>query len=90
MADAQVNCITKQNHADSYEGITHLGGTQWRWTREQVVASIEAGTNTFFTMVDGRRADIGVVNSPTGKYLRTYADGVWNDNLLELPSCHDT
>jgi hypothetical protein len=87
MADALVTCITKQNRADPYEGITHLGCPQWRWTREQVITSIEGKTNTFFTMVDGKRADIGVVNGPTGKYLRTYADGVWNDNLLALPEC---
>ena len=31
--------------------------------------------------------DIGVVNGPNGKYLRTYADGRANDNLLSLPSC---
>lgn len=87
MADALVTCITKADSANSYEGITHLGGPQWRWTRDQVIASIESKTNTFFTLIDGRRADIGIVEGPAGKYLRTYADGVWNDNLLALPEC---
>jgi hypothetical protein len=27
------------------------------------------------------------VDGPNGKYLRTYADGQWNDNLLSLPEC---
>jgi hypothetical protein len=87
MADVQVTCINKQNRNSSYEGITHLGGAGWRWTRDQVITSIEAKTNTFFTKVANNRSDIGVVNGANGKYLRTYADGNWNDNLLALPEC---
>jgi hypothetical protein len=52
-----------------------------------VIKSIENGTNTFYTLVDGNRGDIGVVDGPHGKYVRTYADGKWNDNLLSLPEC---
>ncbi len=37
--------------------------------------------------VGGVRADVGVVDGPHGKYVRTYADGKWNDNLLALPEC---
>ncbi len=87
MADVQVTCINKLPRENRYEGITHLGGAQWRWTREQVIASIDAKSNTFFTLVQGNRSNIGVVNGPNGKYLRTYADGEWNDNLLSLPEC---
>jgi hypothetical protein len=90
MADAQVTCITKPNRNSSYEGITHVGGTAgggWKWPVSQVIASIEENTNTFFTFVKGNRAEIGVVDGPNGKYLRTYADGDWNDNLLALPEC---
>lgn len=87
MADALVTCINKQHHQNPYEGITYLGGPGWKWTRDQVIASIEAKTNTFYTLVNGKRADIGVVTGPTGKYLRTYADAEWNDNLLALPEC---
>ena len=87
MADAQVTCISKQHRENPYEGITHLGGSGWKWTLTQVVDSIEAKSNTFYTLVNGKRADIGVVNGPSGKYLRTYADGIWNDNLLALTEC---
>ena len=87
MPDARVTCINKQPRIDPHEGITHLGGLSWKWTRQQVVDSIEAGTNTFHTMVSGKRADVGVVNGPTGKYVRTHADGYYNDNLLALPEC---
>lgn len=87
MADVQVTCITKQAYSTGHEAITYLGGSGWRWTREQVSQSIEAGTNTFYTQVNGRRADVAVVNGPSGKYLRTHADGTYNDNLLALPTC---
>jgi hypothetical protein len=87
MADIQITCINKQPRNDSHEGITHLGGPEWRWSRQQVVDSINRRDNTFFTFIDGRRADVGVINGPGGPYLRTYADGLWNDNLLALPEC---
>ena len=87
MADSQVTCIIKQPRNDTHEGITHLGGSGWKWTRQQVINSIEDKTNTFYTMVGGKRANVGVVSGANGKYVRTYADGVWNDNLLALPEC---
>lgn len=87
MSDVQVKCINKQPRNNPYEGITYLGGDGWKWTRQQVIASIEEKSNTFYTLVRGNRGDIGVVDGPNGKYLRTYADGQWNDNLLSLPEC---
>lgn len=87
MADCQVTCINKTPRNSTHEGITHLGGVGWKWTRAAVIDSIEAKTNNFYTRVNGVRAEVGVVNGPNGKYVRTYADGTWNDNLLALPEC---
>jgi len=87
MADVQVTCINKQPRNNPHEGITHLGGNGWHWTRQQVINSINAGTNTFFTYVGGKRANVAVVNGPNGDYVRTHADSQWNDNLLALPEC---
>ncbi|RFB95754.1 hypothetical protein B5K11_10180 [Rhizobium leguminosarum bv. trifolii] len=92
MTDVLVTCINKRDRNSEHEGITHLGNPDadnggWRWPREDVIASIEAKINTFYTMVNGNRGDIGVINGPNGKYVRTYADGKWNDNLLALPEC---
>ena len=90
MADVQVGCINKMPRNNTHEGITHLGGSAgggWRWPRQQVVDSINARSNTFYTLVGGKRAEIGVVKGSTGEYVRTYADGQWNDNLLALPEC---
>ena len=88
MADVQVTCINKVPREDPHEGITHLGNSAGKWTRQQVVDWIQSETNTYFTMsAAGKRVEIGVVNGPTGKYARTYADGIWTDNLLALPEC---
>ncbi len=88
--DLQVTCINKQPRQNPHEGITHLGGPGnggWWWTRQAVVDFIKSLRHTFFTLVNGRRADVAVVEGPNGPYLRTHADGVWNDNLLALPEC---
>jgi hypothetical protein len=93
MADAQVTCITKPNPLSYHEHITHLGNPAagWKWTREQVIASIDAKTNTFFVLdrSTGKRSDVAVVR-PAGRaaYVRTHADGDWNDNLLSLNQCN--
>jgi Protein of unknown function (DUF3892) len=89
MADVQVTCINKTPRNNTHEGITHLGGTGggWKWTRQQVIDSIRNQSNTFYTQVGGKRADIRIVQGSNGPYLRTYADGAWNDNLLALPEC---
>lgn len=90
MADVRVTCITKPHPQSPHEHITHLGGSSWKWTREQVIASIDQGTNTFFVLdSSGKRADVGVVDPGQGRarYVRTYADRVWTDNLLALPQC---
>lgn len=87
MADVQITCINKLHRNSPHESISHLGGQGWRWTRQQVVNSITNKTNTFYTFVGGRRANVGVIDGPNGQYVRTHADGVWNDNLLALPEC---
>ena len=92
MVDIQVTCITKPHPQSPHEHITHVGNPagNWKWTREQVIASIDVKSNTFFVIDprNGKRANIGVVR-PAGHapYLRTHADGDWNDNLLSLNQC---
>lgn len=87
MADVQVTCINKLPRNNTHEGITHLGNSTGKWTRQNVIDWIESRTHTFYTSVNGKRAEVGVVDGPNGKYLRTYADGYYNDNLLALPEC---
>nr|WP_142060458.1 DUF3892 domain-containing protein [Pseudarthrobacter sp. B4EP4b] len=77
---------------DSHENITHF-----QWIEEE---TCKTGWNNKASMVEwmdvqgGRayvgssnaRAEVGVIK-PEGRapYLRTYADGDWNNNLLSLP-----
>jgi hypothetical protein len=92
MADVRITCITKPHPQNAHEHITHVGNPQagWKWTREAVIASIDAGMNTFYVLdpVTGRRSEVGVVR-PSGRspYLQTHADGDWNNNLLSLSQC---
>jgi hypothetical protein len=90
MSNVQILCVSKSHSQGGNEHITRVGGTGWNWTVEQVVDSIEKHTNTFFVADSrsGKRAEVGVVR-PLGArpFIRTHADGYWNDNLLALPSC---
>ena len=90
MADVRVTCITKPNRNSAHEHVTHLGGSSWKWTREDVITSIDNKSNTFHVIdAAGHRSEVGVVDPGNGlsRYLRTYADRDWNNNLLALPEC---
>ena len=94
MPEYQVTCTTKPHRMSPHEHITHIGNitsaTPWRMTREDAITHIDSKTATFYT-VDrgtGRKMYVGVVRE-NGKlpFLRTHADGKWNDNLLALVEC---
>ena len=87
MPDVRVTCISRVPRDVPHEGITHLGSQNWRWTRQEVIDTINDRSNTFYILAHGRRANVRVVDGPHGQYIRTYADGVWNDDLLDLPEC---
>lgn len=93
MATYYVTCINKQPRHNPHEGITHLGGLdsqrgKWYDTRAAVVHAIENNGHEFYTLVNNQTTPIGVVRE-AGKdpYLRTYANGYYNDNLLSLNEC---
>jgi len=56
-------------------------------SRDEIVAWIEhKDGKAYVEDRQNHRVDVGVVTPKVGtKYLRTYADGVWTDNLLALP-----
>lgn len=89
----EVKCITKSSSNGSHEHITHIGnnGEGWKKTKEEAIRAIDADPNAFYTVdkTTGKRVYVGVVRNDSGKapYLRTHADGKWNDNLLALPTC---
>lgn len=88
MADIQITCIRKPDNDNRHEAITHVGNSQGVWAKGDVINWIDNKEHTFYTMANGQRANVGVVRE-TGKapYLRTHADGQWNNNLLSLPQC---
>jgi len=88
MADCRITHIRKRDRMSIHEHITHVGNPPtWFWPREDVIASINSKTNTFYVYENGKRSEVGVVNPTDGRFpfLQTHADGYWNDNLLALP-----
>ena len=94
MSDYRIDCVNKPNRASTHEHITNVGGPnpsgvgRYKFTVADVIRRIESKTDTFHTYEGGYRADVGVRTSAAGnKYIQTYADGVWKDNLLALKEC---
>ena len=94
MKEFEVTCINKPDRLSTHEHITHIGNTanQWRLTRESAIQRIESKDEAYYTVdrATGKKAYIGVVRGDGNKapYLRTHADGKWNDNLLALAECN--
>lgn len=93
MNEFQVTCINKLNRQSPHEHITHIGNIagNWRITREDAIRRIDSKKEAFYTVdqTTKHKVYVGVVRGDGNKspYLRTYADGKWNDNLLALPEC---
>ncbi len=94
MADYRIDCVNKPNRNSPHEHITHVGGPnpngvgRWKEPVATVVRLIESKTHRFYTSEGGVSAFVMVRTSAAGnKYLQTYADGVWKDNLLALKEC---
>jgi Protein of unknown function (DUF3892) len=93
----RITCIKKSGgyHADPHHAISELG-----WINEQ---TRETGTSTRLVVYDwiknqngvayvrdsrGNQARVGVREHANGvKFVQTYADRVWTDNLLAQPEC---
>jgi hypothetical protein len=94
MNEYLVTCINKRDRMSSHDHITHIGNitsaTPWRMTREDAIVQIDAKTAAFYTVErsSGKKMHVAVIRE-TGKhaYLRTHADGKWNDNLLAQAEC---
>ena len=92
MAEYRITCITKKDRLSKHEHITHVGNSSWTpktRTREKVIELISEGHKFYVTdSKTGKTSYVGIVREK-GKapFLRTHADGYWNDNLLSLPEC---
>ncbi len=88
---AQIKCINKQDRANPWERITHVGGfgdKRWKITQQDAINHIEAGRWKFYVSVGGKSVWVVVETSRFGnKYLKTEADFGEKNNLLSLPEC---
>lgn len=93
MADYHIDCITKPDRNSRHDRITHAGGpmpdgTRWKDTVPNIVGFIERKVHRFYTQESGSRVWVGVRTSAAGnKYIQTFANEQWNDNLLAQPEC---
>ena len=94
MADYRIDCINKPDRSSPHERISHAGGPKpdgsgrWKDTVPNIVRFIEQGTHRFYTNESGSVAWVGVRTSANGnKFIQTYANGSWKDNLLALKEC---
>ncbi len=87
--DFEVNCIVKRGgHYNPHERIESVGNQgRWMLSEEEMIRRIESKQETFYTVVDRRRADIIVAAHNGRKYLKTAADGYAPNNLLNLHDC---
>ena len=95
MPEYHITCINKPHRESSHEHITHIGNLseKWRITREDAIVRIDDKTDQFYTIEvsTGKKCYVGVVREH-GKtpFLRTHADGKWNDNLLAQAVCDES
>lgn len=71
----------------------HIASLRWRndatgntgtSTRHEMVVFLRSNPGQAYTNDGRERAWLGVVEAQP-PYVRTYADRIWNDNLLALP-----
>lgn len=94
MADYRIDCINKPDRNSPHERIIAAGGPKpdgsgrWKDTVPNIVRFIENDQHRFYTKEGGATAWVGVRTSTAGnKFIQTYADGIWKDNLLALDEC---
>jgi hypothetical protein len=82
----------RQAGGAKHEHIVHLwwvereNGKPGDASRAAVVDYIEGGGQAYVDDGLGHIVTVGVVTPASGpKYVQTYADGIWTDNLLSLP-----
>lgn len=92
----KITCINKSggDHEDPHHAISDLGwtneqsGEQGKSTRLAVYDWIKQGGVAYVYDGKGNKAQVRTREHKNGtKYLQTYADGVWTDNLLARPEC---
>jgi hypothetical protein len=93
----RITCIKKQSdsHQDPHHAIERVGwieedGKSGSSTRIEIYDWIrEKKGQAYVRDRFGNSVQVGAAISSNGtKFIRTYADGKWTDNLLALPECN--
>lgn len=93
----RITCINKASgyHADPHSAISHLGwiedgtGSTDKSTRLQVYEWLKNQNGVAYVLDRfGNKAFLYPTENAAGtKFVQTYADRTWTDNLLSLPEC---
>jgi hypothetical protein len=94
----RITCINKSRgyHQDPHHAIENLGwvneenGKTGKNTRLEIYNWLKTeNASAYVTDAYGNRAYVGTREHSNGtKFVQTYADQVWTDNLLALPECN--
>ena len=85
--------ITERHMQPGGSGHEHIARLKWvrndaaksgENSRAEIIKWIEQEKGEAYVSSGGRTVSVRVVHA-TPPYLRTWADGVWTDNLLALP-----
>jgi len=74
---------SRHEHIDSLRWRNPEDGQTGENSRDEIVKWINGGGKAY-VVAGTLRVEVRVVNA-TPPYVQTYADGVWQDNLLALP-----
>lgn len=91
MDEFRIVCVKKPDRFSTHEAITsvRLANDTNEYARQQVVYWIDNDKYRFYVLEGaGSKVYVGTAVGPSSeKYIRTYRDGQWTNNLLSLPEC---
>lgn len=92
----KVTCVSKPSgdNRDPHEAISKVGwinestGATGTSTRLEIYDFIKKGGEVYVVDRFGNRVRVGTRENSSGtKFIQTYADQVWTDNLVNQPNC---
>lgn len=75
----------EHRHIESLKATDVATGQNYDDSRAAWVAYIERGNTGFVHDIYGNEVEVYVNGNGFVKWVQTYADGIWTDNLLQLP-----
>jgi Protein of unknown function (DUF3892) len=90
MGRFHVTCINKKGgHLNPHERIQYIGNQagNWKLSEPNAIGRIQGHSDSFYTLVNGREAEVIVAVHNGREYLKTNADDYSPDNLLSLAEC---